>query len=312
MSGKIRILSRASQLARRQAQLVEQLLNYHHPSLQVEQIFIKSEGDLKPQAALADLGGKQVFVKTLQQALLRGEADIAVHSVKDLAVKSPQGLRLACVLRRADARDVLISRQGITQLAQLPAAARVATSSPRRASQLLLAYPKLQPVPIRGNVDSRLAQLAAGEYDAMILAAAGLQRLNLTQHIAAYLDKQQFLPAIGQGAIGIESRCQDLASQALLKPLEDTITRLCVTAEQAVNQILGGGCHTPIAAHAEYDAQYHSLHLSAMVAALDGSSEIRVEGDAPASLTEAQALGQRLARQLQQQGASKLLDGLGL
>ena len=301
----LRIATRPSKLAMWQAQYVATQLQIHHPKLKVEIVKIHSEGDTNQHTPLQQLGGKIVFAKALQQALLQGEVDIAVHSIKDLAVIPPDGLQLACVLKRAPAHDVLISNQH-TPLAQLADGARIGTSSPRRQCQLHAVNPHLISCDIRGNIETRLEKLRSGEYDAIILAYAGILRLGLEQNITEDLSIKEFIPAIGQGAIGIECRAVHKELVALLAPLEDPRSRYCISAEQAVNQVLGGGCHTPIAAHATFDPNGTQLELHAMVGSTQQPS-LYAQAHCPASMEQAQLLGIRVAQELIDNGAKELL-----
>ncbi len=261
-----------------------------HPKLAapgaLEVVVIRTTGDRVTDRPLAELGGKGLFCKELEAALLEERIDLAVHSVKDLPTWLPAGLALGAVLARADPRDVLITRDG-AGLDGLPPDAVVGTSSPRRQAQVLARRPELRVVPIRGNVETRLQKLAAGAVDATLLAQAGLERLGIAPAGATVLSPEVMLPAVGQGAIGVEGRTDDARTLALLAALDDPGSAACVGAERALLAALDGSCHTPIAGHAECDAA--GLRLAALVACPDGSVCLRTTRQgAP---TEAEALG---------------------
>lgn len=299
----IRIVTRKSPLALRQAELVQQQLTSSYPDLKIEIVGKTTEGDRILNKSLADIGGKDLFVKDLQQTLVNKEADIAVHSIKDMSVKKTSGLLLAAFCQREDPRDVFVSNS-YKSLEALPDNATIGTSSPRRQCQLNAINPHLAIKSIRGNVGTRLKKLESGEYDAIILAAAGLKRLRYENRIREYLDPRAFIPAIGQGAIGIECRADDLHTIELLEKLDHQTTRICVTAERAVNRRLNGDCFTPLAAHAVLEN--NKLHLIAMVGSIDGKHIIRNEIDGPAN--QAEALGLELGDRLLDQGAGEFLD----
>lgn len=294
----LRIATRGSRLARWQAERVGSLLGGD-----VRIVTVETAGDVDQRSALHAIGGQGVFVKEVQQAVLDGRADVAVHSAKDLPSATPDGLVLAAVPERADPRDALVWPHG-TDLAALPPGARVGTSSLRRTCQLRARYPQLEILPLRGNVNTRLKRLDEGRFEAIVLAAAGLQRLGFEDRIAAYLDPEVSLPAVGQGAIGIECRREDMRTNALIAPLDHRPTRLCVAAERAFNAHLEGGCQVPIGAYAEW--REGMLHLRGMVGEPDGSRLLRAEMDGPAE--EAETLGQALAEALLAQGARRILD----
>ncbi len=305
MKGKntLIMVTRSSRLALWQAKWVKKQLQQHHPDLNIEIKPRSTIADNNPHIALQEIGGKGLFVKELQSALLDKKADIAVHSVKDLAAKDFPGLTLAAVTKRGDPRDVLVS-QKFNTLAHLPNKAVLGTASPRRQSQLLALRPDLTIKLLRGNVTTRLEKLAAGAYDAIVLAAAGLQRLGLSQHIHEYFEPEQLLPAIGQGAIGIECRLEDLTTQKRLSPLNHAITQACVSAERAVNAQLGGNCFTPIAAHAtHYDGV---IELTARVGSLDGKAS--VFSKASAACVHAESLGTQVGNDLINKGATRFLQ----
>lgn len=300
----ITIVTRKSPLALWQAELVQQQLTSCYPGLKVEILGKTTEGDKILNKSLAGIGGKDLFVKDLQQTLLNKEADIAVHSIKDMSVKKNSGLLLAAFCRREDPRDVFVSNS-YENLDALPDNATIGTSSPRRQCQLNATKPHLAIKPIRGNVGTRLEKLASGEFDAIILAAAGLLRLSHENRIREYLDPEAFIPAIGQGAIGIECHADDIHMIELLEKLDHHPTRICITAERAVNRRLNGDCFTPLAAHAVLHDN-NTLHLIAMVGSVDGKHIIRNEIEGPAN--QAEALGLELGDRLLDQGAGEFLD----
>ncbi|MFZ5653658.1 MAG: hydroxymethylbilane synthase [Pseudomonadota bacterium] len=300
----IRIATRASPLALWQAQHIrEQLERLHGPGLEVEVLALTTQGDRLLDRALAAVGGKGLFVRELEQALLDGRADIAVHSMKDVPVDFPPGLGLTAICRRADPRDALVSPRWAAVEA-LPRGARVGTASLRRRAQLLARFPHLDVLELRGNVNTRLARLDRGDFDAILLAAAGLERLGLADRIAARLDPEGSLPAAGQGALGIECRLADAPTRALVAPLAHPETELCVRAERAFNQRLQGGCQVPVAAYAERVGAAE-LWLRGLVGASDGSRVVRGERRGPVAAAE--ALGSGLADELLARGAGELL-----
>lgn len=303
----LRIATRRSPLALWQAEHVAARLTALHPGLSVELVPMVTRGDKILDTPLARIGGKGLFVKELEEALLAGEADIAVHSMKDVPMAFPPGLGLAVILQREDPLDAWISNSYAT-IDDLPQGARVGTASLRRHCQLAARRPDLQISSLRGNVGTRLAKLDGGEFDGIILAAAGLRRLQLTARIRQLLPPEQSLPAVGQGAIGIECRSDDGATQAMLAPLACADSADRVSAERALNHHLHGGCQVPIAAYAEL--QGDQLWLRALVGAVDGSTLIRAEGQAPRR--DAQALGVRVAEQLLAAGAGPLLTAAGV
>lgn len=302
---KIRIATRKSALAMWQAEYVKAELLRHHPQLTVELVPMSTQGDKILDTPLAKIGGKGLFVKELEQAMLDGLADIAVHSMKDVPVEFPNGLMLHTICPRENPQDAFVSNQ-FTCLDELPHGAVVGTSSLRRQCQLKALRPDLTVRDLRGNVNTRLAKLDNGEYAAIILAAAGLIRLGFQQRIASLLSVETSLPANGQGAVGIECRSDDFAVQQLLKPLEHSETRSCVLAERAMNRKLQGGCQVPIGAYAEIEGD--TLWLRGLVGSLDGSEIIRHQLKGP--VAEAEQLGTELAEYLLQQGADRILQAV--
>ena len=302
MRSTIRIATRKSPLALWQAHFVQSRLQQLYPQLRVELLPMSTKGDKILDSPLAKVGGKGLFVKELEQAILAGDADIAVHSMKDVPVEFPDGLGLSIICERDDPRDAFVSSR-FPSLAELPAGSRVGTSSLRRQCQLRASRPDLQILDLRGNVNSRLAKLDGGEYDAILLAAAGLKRLGLQERITTLLTPEQSLPANGQGAVGIECRLDDDELLTLLAPLEHVPTRQRVLAERAMNRVLQGGCQVPIGAYAELEGD--QLWLRGLVGSPDGRQILHAECRGAAS--EPEALGQALADQLLAQGAARLL-----
>lgn len=298
----IRIVTRESPLAMWQANYVKQALHAAHADLAVKILGITTEADRLLGASLESLGGKGAFVKELEQALLNGAADIAVHSMKDVTIDLPKTLAVPVIMAREDPRDVLISNH-YSSFSELPPAARVGTSSLRRKSQLLAQRPDLEIVEVRGNVGTRLRKLDDGEFDALVLAAAGIKRLGLVERVSHYFPIQSLLPAVSQGALGIEMQVENLAVLKLIAPLGDECTQRCVTAERALNRRLGGDCHVPIAAHAQIIGSM--LHIRGLVAALDGSELIQAQNSGRAG--EAESLGNRLGEKLLDLGAARIL-----
>ena len=302
MRSTIRIATRKSPLALWQAHFVQSRLQQLYPQLRVELLPMSTKGDKILDSPLAKVGGKGLFVKELEQAILAGDADIAVHSMKDVPVEFPDGLGLSIICERDDPRDAFVSSR-FPSLAELPAGSRIGTSSLRRQCQLRASRPDLQILDLRGNVNSRLAKLDGGEYDAILLAAAGLKRLGLQERITTLLPPEQSLPANGQGAVGIECRLDDDELLTLLAPLEHLPTRQRVLAERAMNRALQGGCQVPIGAYAELEGD--QLWLRGLVGSPDGRQILHAECRGAAS--EPEALGQALADQLLAQGAARLL-----
>ena len=300
----LRIGTRASALALWQANHVKSLLEAQPGAARVELVHIKTAGDLQTQVPLWQAGGRAFFTKEIDRALLEGSVDLAVHSLKDLATELDAGLLLAATLPRADARDAFLSRTG-AGVAGLPPGARVGTSSLRRRAFLARARPDLQHLELRGNVPTRVERLRQGEYDAIILAAAGLARLDLSDAVSEYLSPQAFPPAVSQGIIGICARSADAATLARLLPLDDREARLAASAERALLRRLEGGCQVPLGAYARVTDRL--LHLEATVCALDGRHHVTGAGSGPASVADAVALGQRVADELLARGAGDLI-----
>jgi hydroxymethylbilane synthase len=305
MPETLRIATRKSPLALWQAEHVAAALAAAHPGLAVEIVGMTTKGDRILDAPLAKVGGKGLFVKELEQGMLSGQADIAVHSMKDVPVEFPEGLHLPVILEREDPLDAFVSNR-YASLDALPAGARVGTSSLRRQCQLAARRPDLRVEPLRGNVNSRLAKLDAGDYDAVLLAAAGLIRLGFAERIRGRIDPGDSLPAIGQGAIGIECRVGDGRTEALIGPLHHPETALRVLAERALNARLHGGCQVPIAGHATLEEE--RLHLRGLVGTPDGSRVLRAEAQGPSR--DPEALGIAVAEDLLRQGAGEILSAL--
>jgi hydroxymethylbilane synthase len=304
MSATITIATRESPLALWQAEYVRAALQAAHPGLTVRLLGMTSRGDQLLDVPLAKVGGKGLFVKELETALLDGSADIAVHSMKDVPMDFPAGLGLGVICEREDATDAFVSNR-YRDLAELPAGAIVGTSSLRRECQLRSRRPDLKVKFLRGNVNTRLRKLDEGEYDAVILASAGLLRLGFGERIAQRIPVHYSLPAGGQGAVGIELRTSDHQVLALLQALHHAPTARRVTAERAMNQHLQGGCQVPIACYAEHIAGTDRLWLRGLVGKPDGSVILRAEGEADSA--DARGLGIAVAQQLLQQGAAEIL-----
>lgn len=303
MTDILRIATRNSPLALWQANYVKQRLETHFPELTVELISMVTQGDIILDTPLAKIGGKGLFVKELEWALLENRADIAVHSMKDVPMTFPEGLGLAVICEREEPRDAFVSNH-YTSLDDLPEGAIVGTSSLRRECQLLARYPHLTVKSLRGNVGTRLAKLDNGEYDAIILASAGLIRLGLKERIKAFISQDISLPACGQGAVGIETRVNDQRVLRYISVLSHPQTTYCVMAERAMNTRLQGGCQVPIGGFAQISGE--TLSLTGLVGALDGSQIIKISGIAP--WQQAEQLGIAVAEQLLAQGADKILQ----
>ncbi|HDY82655.1 MAG TPA: hydroxymethylbilane synthase [Halieaceae bacterium] len=304
MSRKLTIATRESPLALWQARFVQSALTQAHPDLEVRLLGMTSRGDQLLDVPLAKVGGKGLFVKELETALLDGSADIAVHSMKDVPMEFPDGLGLGVICQREDPSDAFVSNR-YQALADLPTGSVVGTSSLRRECQLRARRPDLQVKFLRGNVNTRLRKLDEGEYDAIILASAGLIRLGFSERIAQRIDVTDSLPAGGQGAVGIELRSDDDASLALLQIVHHEPTAQRVKAERAMNQRLQGGCQVPIACYAQYDPDGEQLWLRGLVGKPDGSLLLRAEARAPA--VKAEQLGIGVADDLLVQGAADIL-----
>lgn len=301
----LRIATRKSPLALWQAHYVSNMLQHHHPELKIELVTMVTQGDKILDTPLAKVGGKGLFVKELEVGMLEGRADIAVHSMKDVPVEFPTGLHLAVICEREDPRDAFVSNN-FKSLEELPQGARLGTSSLRRQSQIAALRPDLKIIDLRGNVNTRLKKLDDGEYDAIILAAAGLKRLEFEDRITQFIGTDVCLPAIGQGAVGIECRSDDAHVHNLIAPLNDYKTQIRVTAERAMNERLQGGCQVPIAGYAEIEKDL--IMLRGLVGQVDGKKIIR--GDIAGPIDSAAELGVVLAEDLLSRGADKILNEL--
>ncbi|MGY3968025.1 hydroxymethylbilane synthase [Aeromonas enteropelogenes] len=298
----LKIATRKSPLALWQANFVKDRLEALYPELRVELVPMSTQGDKILDTPLAKVGGKGLFVKELETAMLEGRADIAVHSMKDVPVEFPAGLGLHTICEREDPRDAFVSNR-FQAIDELPQGAVVGTSSLRRQCQLRAARPDLVIRDLRGNVNTRLAKLDAGEYDAIILAAAGLKRLEMDHRITAFIEPEQSLPANGQGAVGIECRLDDHELHALLAPLEHSETRARVLTERAMNRALQGGCQVPIGAYALVEGE--QIWLRGLVGSPDGTQVIRDE--IRGAVSDGEALGEQLAQRLLAAGADVIL-----
>lgn len=301
----IRIATRQSPLALWQAHYVKDALQAAHPGLEVELVTMVTKGDIILDTPLAKVGGKGLFVKELEVAILEGRADLAVHSMKDVPVEFPEGLGLVTICEREDPRDAFVSNT-YASIDELPQGAVVGTCSLRRQCQLKEARPDLIIKELRGNVGTRLGKLDAGEYDAIILAAAGLKRLELEERIRSFIEPEQSLPAVGQGAVGIECRLDDERLLKLLAPLNHVDTADRVKCERAMNLTLEGGCQVPIGSYALLDGD--ELWLRALVGEPDGTTIVR--GEIRGARQDAESLGIELAHQLLDQGAKEILTKL--
>ncbi|NTS76756.1 hydroxymethylbilane synthase [Catenovulum sp. SM1970] len=302
MSKKLTIATRESALAMWQAEFVKAELERFHPDLEVILLPMKSQGDKILDVSLSKIGGKGLFIKELEQAMLAGEADIAVHSMKDVPMEFPEGLQLACICEREDPRDAFVSNT-YASLDELPQGAVVGTSSLRRECQLKAVRPDLEIKFLRGNVNTRLRKLDEGQYDAIILASAGLIRLEMQDRIKQYIAPEVILPAVGQGAVGIETRVGDQAVLELLAPLAHFDTTIRLTAERAFNKRLQGGCQVPIGGFAELDGD--QLTLRGLVASVDGQTKFTHQ--VTASIKQAEQIGIQVADKLLADGADKVL-----
>ncbi len=303
MSEKIVIATRRSPLAMWQAEFVKAELEKFHPGIEVEFNKMETQGDKILDTPLAKVGGKGLFVKELEVGMLEGAADIAVHSMKDVPVEFPDGLHLAIICEREDPRDAFVSNH-YKSLDELPQGAKVGTSSLRRSVQLKAYRPDLEILDLRGNVNTRLRKLDEGQYDAIILAAAGLIRLEMPERIAGYIEPEQSLPAVGQGAVGIECRTNDERVLNAIAPLKHEETMIRVLCERAMNNRLEGGCQVPIGGHAIIEGD--QIWLRGLVGSLDGKTIIRAEGRGP--ISDPEGLGIKIADELLAKGAKGILD----
>ncbi len=300
----IHIGTRGSKLALWQANWVQTQLQKQNPEISIQIVTIKTKGDKILDVPLAKVGGKGLFVKEIEEALLDGRIDLAVHSLKDMPADLPDGLIIGAIPKREKSQDVLVSRKGI--LADMPKGARIGTSSLRRAAQILWARPDIQIKLLRGNLDTRLRKLDAGDMDAIVLAAAGIRRLGLEQRISEYISTSVMLPAAGQGALCIEIRSDDSYTAKLISALDDTDTRAVVSGERAFLHRLGGSCQVPIAAHGHINGGKYTL--SGLVAEPDGSRVLRSELSGP--LADCVEIGKNLAEILMKQGALAIIEKL--
>ena len=300
----LRIGTRGSALALWQAHHVEALIKSQPGAPPVELVRIRTEGDVRTDVPLWQIGGRAFFTKEIDKALLNNEIDIAVHSLKDLSTVLESGIELAAALEREDPRDALLSRSG-AGLADLPRGARLGTSSLRRRAFVARLRPDIELLELRGNVPTRIDRMKSGDYDAIILAAAGLRRLELDQHISELLSLEEFPPAVSQGAIGVCTRTDDTEAARWLQKLDDRASRLATTAERALLRKLEGGCQVPLGALGSLEGD--TLRLHAAVCALDGTKILQARSQMPATLANATSLGQRVAEDLLSQGAAGLM-----
>ena len=305
MINKLRIATRKSPLALWQAEFVKHALLKHHPELDIQLIAMTTEGDRQLMASLSKVGGKGLFVKELEQALLDGRADIAVHSMKDVPMEFPAGLALAAICERDDPRDAFVAND-YASLEELPQGSVIGTSSLRRQCQLKALRPDLIVEPLRGNVNTRLQKLDEGHFSAIILAAAGLKRLAMTQRIRSYLQPEQCLPAVGQGALGIEYCQNNKSIYQLVSVLNHTDSAICVQAERAMSKRLDSGCQVPVAGFAVLQQQ--QLWLRGLVGQPDG--RLLLAAEVMGDMSEAENLGIELAEKLLHQGAASILQSL--
>ena len=300
-SNVVRVGTRGSTLARRQTEEVLEQLRPHHPELDFQPVVVRTQGDANATAPLAGMG-LGVFVKEIEQQLWSGQLDLAVHSLKDLPTRLPPGLDIGAVLPRQDPRDVLVNKWGCL-VSELPEGSRIGTSSPRRVAQLKNCCPQVNVLPIRGNVETRLKKAQGDEYDGAVLAAAGLIRLGLAEHITEYLPLQQFVPPPGQGVLGVEVRADDSRMMALLRPVEHAATRAAITAERGFLEALGGGCQVPVGAYAHCDGD--KLLLTVFLGSSDGRQVFRADLQGP--VDRPQQLANEAYQALVEQGAGELL-----
>ena len=301
----LRIATRKSALALWQANHVQALLLQAHPGIEIELVKIVTEGDRILDRPLSEIGGKGLFLKELERAMLDGEADLAVHSMKDVPASMADGLVLDAVLPRANPYDALVSKNDLL-LSDLPAGSRIGTSSLRRKSQLLALRPDLEVADLRGNVDTRLRKLDEGQYDAIILACAGLQRLGLGERITETLEPPDWLPASTQGIIGLQCRQDDAYTRSLIEPLADHDTMVVASAERTVARVLEATCQVPLAVHAVLESG--KVWLRSVVSTTDGKVSVQASGEAPAR--DAVVLGERVAEDLLKNGAGKIIMDL--
>ncbi len=302
----LRIGTRASALALWQANRVSDLIRALPGAPAVELVHIKTEGDMRTDVPLWAVDGRAFFTKEIDRALLADEIDVAVHSLKDLSTTLEAGVELVAVVERQDPRDALLARTYKT-LADLPTGARVGTSSLRRRAFLARMRPDIKPVELRGNVPTRIEKLERGEYDAIILATAGLNRLDLSKHISAYLPVEEFTPAVSQGAVGCCARASDAETLSWMKQLDNRAARLATTAERALLRRIEGGCQIPLGAIARIAGD--QLHLYSAVCALNGTRHVSAVGNSDTTLNAAEKLGENLAEQLLVQGAARIIEG---
>jgi hydroxymethylbilane synthase len=300
---KLVFATRPSKLARWQTQWVISALHEMYPDLACEEKVITTQGDKILDKPLPEIGGKGLFTQELEHELLSGAVHCAVHSLKDLPVENPAGLTVGCIPARAEVRDALISKNGYT-LETLPTASVVGTSSLRRAAQLLSVRPDLSIKSLRGNVDTRLRKAQEGQYDAILLAGAGLTRLGMEENVTQWLPLDTMLPAPGQGALAVQCRADDAETLSLLSALEDAPTRAAVTAERQFLLGLGGGCAVPVAAYADVRHETLDISLTGLVASLDGKKIIKVSGNGKQPID----LGKQLAQEALEQGAAEILQ----
>jgi len=305
------IASRESRLAMWQAKHIQKLLQGIYPKCEISILGMTTRGDQILDKSLSKIGGKGLFIKELEAALLDGRADLAIHSLKDVPMEMPEGFALSAILEREDPRDAFISNR-YASLKEMPEGAIVGTSSLRREAQIRRKYPHLKIVPLRGNLDTRLGKLDNGEFDAMILACAGLLRLNLESRIRERIDPVDSLPAASQGALGIEILASNQKMDAYLEPLKDQLTTLQVSAERQVSRRLGGSCEIPIAAYAKWAEDGLKLDLKALVASIDGQEIVESsQSMSVATLEAAIQLGDQVADDLIHKGAMELIAALG-
>ncbi len=306
----LRIATRKSQLALCQAELVKQALLSHFPDLIINLVPLSTSGDQLLAEPLAAIGGKGLFIKEIEEALLDNRADIAVHSMKDMPVQITPNLDIPAYLEREDPRDVLVSLK-YKYLSDMPSNSKIGTASLRRQSMVKHFHPNLITETLRGNVVTRLSKLDAGQYDALILAAAGLKRLGLTDRIQSYFSITDSLPAVGQGIIGVQCRENDDEIKKILLLLNHIPTQLCLTAERILNKTLGGSCHAPIGGYAFIDPdQKEKLHLGGCVYSVDG--KICLKSEASGNIKNISKIGQKVAEDLLNQGADEILKNINI